>query len=255
MLTGGSTYGLASALGVMSWLEEHGIGNPGRGAIVPGTVGAVIYDLGNGRSDVRPTQEDGYSAAQSASSGPFDVGRVGVGTGATVGKWYKGTPGRGGFGTATTELPHGMIVSAFVVTNSLGDVVSASSEDTARSNQLPDPADDLRGLSGVMNIDRLAGADFDAPTPATTLAVVATNAAMNKAQLTRVAQLANHGLVRGVNPANLIGDGDTIFALSSHSGEQINVSGINPTTYTDTVGIGAADAVLRAVTNSVSFRC
>ncbi len=275
VLTGGSTYGLASLLGVMSWLEEHGIGNPARGAIVPGAVGAVVYDLGNGRSDIRPTQQDGYRAAQSASSGPFDVGRVGAGTGATVGKWYGGEPGRGGFGTATTELPHGMIVSAFVVTNSLGDVVAANGGDMARAGKLPNPVDDLRGLVGLMDIDRLANAehqtckdfsaclvrpgagvpqdtDFDAPIPATTLAVVATNAALNKVQLTRVAQLANHGVVRGVNPANLTGDGDVIFALSSHSGERIDVAGIASTTYTDAVGMGAADAVMRAAANSVA---
>jgi len=252
VLTGGSTYGLASVLGVMSWLEEHGIGNPARGAIVPGTVGAMVYDLGNGRSDIRPTQQDGYRAAQSASSGRFDVGRVGVGTGATVGKWYGGKPGRGGFGTATTELPHGMIVSAFVVTNSLGDVVAANGGDMARASKLPNPADDLRGLVGLMDFGRLANTDFDAPIPATTLAVVATNAALNKVQLTRVAQLANHGVVRGVNPANLTGDGDVIFALSSHSGERIEVAGIGPSTYTDAVGMGAADAVVRAVANSVA---
>ncbi|MGX1778604.1 P1 family peptidase [Nocardia brasiliensis] len=241
VLSGGSTYGLASVFGVMAWLEEHRIGHHARAGIIPGVTGAVIYDLGVGRKNVRPGFEDGYHAARHASSGPVEVGRVGVGTGATVGKWYRGRPGRGGFSCATVELPHEILVSAFVVANSLGDI-----GDDGRTN-LPDPGDDLRGLSAGMNPIQLSGHGFQPSSSATTLAVVVTNLALDNTELSRVARGAGHGLVRGMSPASLASDGDVVFALSSFGEHRLARPEVDPATLLDVVSIGAAEAVCRAV--------
>ncbi|MDQ3964340.1 MAG: P1 family peptidase, partial [Actinomycetota bacterium] len=87
LLTGGSAFGLAAAHGVVEWLEERGIGYETPIATVPIVPAAVVFDLGVGRSDVRPGPENGRAACEAATDGPVAVGRVGAGTGATVGKW------------------------------------------------------------------------------------------------------------------------------------------------------------------------
>src|SRR5476649_412592 len=83
VLTGGSTYGLESAFGVMEYLEEQGIGNQTRAGIIPGITGAIIFDIAVGNGKVRPTKQNGYTAAQNASYKHLKQGNVGVGTGAT----------------------------------------------------------------------------------------------------------------------------------------------------------------------------
>jgi L-aminopeptidase/D-esterase-like protein len=87
VLAGGSAFGLAAADGVVAWLEERGVGYRTRNAIVPIVPAAVIYDLGHGRSEVRPRAEHGRRASEDAVEGPVATGRVGAGAGATVGKW------------------------------------------------------------------------------------------------------------------------------------------------------------------------
>src|SRR4029077_10382864 len=109
-----------AAAGVMRWCEEHKIGFAFGGAIGPIVTGAVIFDLGIGRADVRPTSQSGYEAAGSAKSGPVSQGSVGVGTGATVAKllghesWLKG-----GVGTASEVLDEGIVVGALVAVNAV----------------------------------------------------------------------------------------------------------------------------------------
>jgi L-aminopeptidase/D-esterase-like protein len=233
VLTGGSTYGMASIHGVMQYLEQHGIGRRIGDILLPDATGAVIWDLNNGRADVRPTVQNGYDAAANARNDGVEVGRVGVGTGATTGKWYRGRVRRGGFAVATVELPHHMVVSAFAVTNALGDIGADGTQN------LPGPDDDLRSLRSSMQ-------------PATTHAVVATNVSLTKAQLTRVAKMATHGLVRSMFPATMASDGDVVFALSSLTGERLVFDDIDALTLVDTVGIGAAEAVRQACLSTVS---
>ncbi|HOV70378.1 MAG TPA: P1 family peptidase, partial [Clostridia bacterium] len=88
ILSGGSAYGLAAADGVMQYLEEAGVGFNTGHAIVPIVCSAVIYDLGVGSATVRPGAEEGRKAAHAASRNEKSQGRVGAGTGATVGKIY-----------------------------------------------------------------------------------------------------------------------------------------------------------------------
>lgn len=237
VLSGGSSYGLVSAFGTMRWLEENAIGTIFGTVRVPLVTGAVIFDLLRGRGDVRPTEANGYEAAANASSAEVGTGAVGVGTGATTGKWYRGKLRRGGFATSTIELPHGLIVSAFVVANAIGDVGGTGDP------VLPDPGDDLRHLDGVI--------ERPTSTPATTLAVIATNAALARPQLCRIASVGAQGFVRSTHPASLLSDGDTVFALSSLTGERLTPEGVSRNTLVDVVGIGAAEAVRRATLAAV----
>lgn len=201
LLTGGSAYGLAAAAGVMRYLEERGVGWRIRDVVVPRVVGAVIFDLLVGDGRVRPGPEAGYAACAAASEAPPAVGRVGAGCGATVGKLY-GDPRPGGVGTASLRVS-AVTVGALFVVNALGDVVE---EDGAVIDGAA-PAE-ARLLAGEVPTRGIPGAH-------TTIGVVATDAALTKAEATVLAQAAHDGLARAVRPAHLRMDGDTVFALAT----------------------------------------
>ena len=238
VLTGGSTYGLEAVLGAVQFLEENGIGTMTRAGILPAVAAAVIYDLGVGNGKIRPTKENGYEAASRASDSNLQQGNIGVGTGATSGKWIGGKKLKGGFGMAVTKLPIGIEVGAFVVTNSVGDATGLM------DHQLPDPKAYEGSLFGLMRSE-------DPQTTNTTLSVVATNAAMDKIQLMKVSELTHDGMARAIFPLHTMLDGDTVFALSSHSGERKEFQGLQRNTLTDLVGIAAQDAVANAIQNSL----
>jgi L-aminopeptidase/D-esterase-like protein len=246
VLTGGSTFGLESALGTMQYLEEHEIGYQTRAGIVPGITGAVIYDIGVGSSKVRPTKKDGYQTAKSADANNVTQGNIGVGIGATVGKWVSGIPMKGGFGIGVTEITEDVLVAAFAVTNAVGDVVnpktgkfySESGQQRLVNEAL---APELQRLNGLISVG---------PTN-TTLAVVATNVKLEKTQLMKVAELAHDGMARAIHPIHTNLDGDVIFAISSLTGEQKVLSNVHPSTCVDIVGLAAADALVKAINNSI----
>ena len=213
VLSGGSAFGLAAADGVMRYLDERGIGYRTRTARVPIVPAAILYDLGIGDPRVRPDADCGYQAAQTARDDGIEEGSVGAGAGATVGKLAG--PDRamkGGIGTALIELSDGLQVAALMAVNAVGDIY--------------DPATGTL-IAGVRSTDglRLAGARALLREPVagppdgenTTIGVVATNAALDKAQLAVVARMAHDGLARAVRPAHTPVDGDTIFALSTGS--------------------------------------
>ncbi len=242
VLSGGSSYGLESVYGVMQYLEEQEVGSRISTGVIPGITGAVIYDLEVGTSK-RPGKKEGYEAAKNASFEELGEGNIGVGTGATTGKWIAGKHVKGGFGMAEVELPYGILVCAFVVTNSVGDVINPQTEkfyadsggyDLSKKN-IPK---DLKSL--------IEGNPFN-----TTLAVIATNVKLERDQLLKVAELAHDGMARSVYPAHTMMDGDIIFALSSRSGERKNIPSISITTLTDLIGLGAADALTKAIKNSI----
>lgn len=245
VLTGGSSYGLESIFGVMQYLEEQGIGNQTRGGVVPGITGGVIYDLSVGSAKIRPTKENGYKAAADASYIIPQEGNVGIGTGATTGKWFYGKHLKGGFGIAEVHLPDDILVCAFVVTNSSGDVVNPTTGKfyydegnfDLGKHRLPD---DLKKFTQSSSIPLN-----------TTLAVVATNMAMNRNQLLKVAEIAQDGMARSIFPVHSTYDGDIVFATSSHSGERRTIPGVAETIITDVVGLGAADALAKAVKSSI----
>lgn len=123
MLSGGSAFGLDSATGVVRYLEEKGIGFDVRVARVPIVPAAILFDLGIGRSDVRPDAEMGYQACHNASADPPAEGNAGAGMGATVGKILgMKSAVKGGIGSASIDLGRGTVVGAIVAVNTFADV-------------------------------------------------------------------------------------------------------------------------------------
>lgn len=239
-LSGGSAFGLDVATGVRKYLYEKKIGFPTRAANVPIVPGAILYDLSvGGKPEIWPTADCGYRAAQAASDGPVAEGNVGAGAGATIGKsGGGGGPMKSGIGTASITMPDGLIVSALVAVNAVGDIIDpATGKVVAGVRTL-----DGKGLADSRRILR-AGQPLSAqPGQNTTIGVVATNARLTKVEATKVAQMAHDGLARAIYPAHTMGDGDTIFAIATGSIGNNDVSRIG--------ALGAemiADAIVRAV--------
>lgn len=195
VLTGGSAFGLASADGVMGWLEAQGRGFETRAGVVPIVVAMGLFDLGVGDGSVRPGPAEGRQAAESASGGTVATGLVGAGTGATVGKWA-GSDGAepGGLVTATVTAGD-VVVSALVAVNAVGWV-----DDGQRVDDPGPPA-------------RSSETDVDAE--ATTIGIVATNARADKLGCHLLARAAHDGLARAIVPAHTAGDGDAFVAVST----------------------------------------
>ncbi len=246
VLTGGSLYGLESSFGVMQFLEESDIGYQTRAGLVPLVTGAVIFDLAVGDGKVRPIKTNGYDAARQASDLMLEQGNIGVGTGATVGKWALGRPMKGGFGMDVCILGEDILVAAFVVTNAVGDVVNPKTgEFYSQSGQYCQMIDDFTPRPG-----RLNGLMSLAPTN-TTLAVVATNIALEKTHLMKVAEQAHNGMARAIHPIHTNMDGDVVFALSSLSGERRKLLASKTITTVDLISLAAADAMTKAINNSI----
>jgi len=207
-LTGGSAYGLAAAHGVMAYLEERSVGfKVGLAAshVVPIVPAAVIFDLGRGGAFCnRPDESFGRRAAAAARARPFANGAIGAGTGARA----RGL--QGGVGTASTVLPNGVVVSALAVVNSAGTVI--------------DPVTGLPWMPGATRLRAPSAADrralrthLDQATPPlnTTIGVVATTAALSKAECNKLASVAHDGLARAIRPVHSMLDGDSIFGVST----------------------------------------
>ena len=250
VLTGGSAYGLDAASGVMAWLEEQGRGvrvgvDPAH--VVPVVPAACVFDLGRGGDfRARPDAATGRAAVEAAAASEIGArvreGCVGAGTGAAVG------PMKGGVGTASTVLGSGITVAALVVANAAG---SATDPETGvlygeffqgRVNY-PEPHihEAARG--------RLAesAAKNALPPLNTTLAVVATDAELSKAQAQKLAGTAHDGIARAVRPVHLLNDGDTVFTLAT--GEH-PLAAENPLALNEILAAGA-DLVTRAIVRAV----
>lgn len=203
LLAGGSAFGLDAAGGAMRWLEAQGRGYDTGFARVPIVGSAVLYDLGCGRSDVRPDADMGWSACESAGKS-CPQGSVGAGTGATVGKLAPGAaPAKCGVGTASLPLPSGATLGALAVVNAAGDVFDPNSGEL---------------LAGVRALDAFLGGGEGAPNTFpgnTTLGVIATDARLTHEQAHRLALLAHDGFARAIRPVHLPVDGDTVFAAST----------------------------------------
>ncbi len=196
VFSGGSAFGLGTVDGVMREMEALGLGVPTPAGSVPIVPGAIIYDLANGRSDVRPTAEDGAAAFLARSSAPVETGRVGAGTGATINKWA-GIDGIAPAGLGSFAMSVGdATVGALVVLNAVGDVVDGDLYDRS------DPSADL-----------VPGLTLDVAQN-TTLIAVATNAGIkDRNELRRVAIRAHDALGALVVPAHTRYDGDTAFVV------------------------------------------
>ena len=215
LFTGGSAYGLGAADGVMRWLRERGRGLPvGPLGTIPIVPTAVIFDLGNaGKPLGWPGPDDGYRACEAAGE-EFAEGAIGAGTGATVGKAAgidKMMPAGVGTWAARAEGSD-VVVGVLVVANAVGDVRDARGEIIAGARG-PDGRfiDSMRYLAN-------GGAPFGDPerlTRNTTLAVIATNAVLDRVQLEALAEAGSDALARRITPYGTLYDGDVVFAVST----------------------------------------
>ena len=244
VLAGGSAYGLEAAAGVMRWLEEQGkgypVGNATTQALVPIVPAAVIFDLLVGSATVRPSAHYGYRAAQNLKGGTVAQGVVGVGTGARNGGL------KGGVGTASLELPSGLVVGAIVAANAHGRAHDpVSGEIYARfleqngEFKLKHPP---RPWSAPDYTDVFADAFVRGNT---VIGCVATNARLSKAQAQKVAQMAHDGIARAIFPAHTMFDGDVIFCLATG---EVDIEG---PAELSRLGAVAADVFARALVHGL----
>lgn len=227
VLTGGSAFGLATAGGVERYLEERGIGSEIGPVLVPTVAAAVIFDLGVGDPSRRPGVEEGYAACVAAGL-EVPEGRVGAGAGATVAKmWGPERAAPGGLGSWAVR-EGGLVVGSLFVVNAVGEVIGEDGEVIVGPRLEPgERREDL--------VDQLR------PSGNTTLGVVATNAALSKADARRLAGVAHEALDVAIRPAHTIYDGDTVFTLATQ--------GVDATF--DEVGRLAEPAVTTAIRRAV----
>jgi len=236
LLTGGSAFGLDAASGIMRYLEERGIGFDAGVARVPLVPAAAIFDLSFGSATIRPDAAAGYRACERASNEAVAQGTVGAGTGATVGKMAgPDFMMKGGLGSASMQLADGSIVGAIVAVNALGDIIDPGTQHI---------------IAGARNPD---GSGFVSANPFgnTTIAVVATSAALTREQANKMAQMAHNGLAQAIRPAHTMFDGDTVFALAlGPTSQQLH----NPqlaAAHISAIGAAAATTVARAIVKAV----
>lgn len=253
-LSGGSAFGLSAADGVMRWLRERGRGVAIADVIVPIVPTAILFDLLNGGAkawDWPPYRELAYEATDMASR-DFRLGNTGAGLGAKAGNL------KGGLGSASAVDPSsGLQVGALVAVNArgyttMGDMAQFWAwplEQDGEFGGLPPPP---RGLGLPVSHSRadlthdpadLARSD---PRANTTIAVVATNARLDKASAERVAVMAQDGLARSIRPVHTPQDGDTVFAIATGKCDLA----VDPLALAE-LGTLAADCLARAVARGV----
>jgi L-aminopeptidase/D-esterase-like protein len=238
LLSGGSAFGLEAAAGVRRYLAGRKVGYAFGGQTIPIVPGAILFDLGIGKTNVHPNAAMGEAAAAAATTDDVKEGCVGAGTGATVGKLFGLSRAmKGGIGSYTVALPGGVLVSALVAVNAVGDVrdpatgkIVAGARVNAASHEFVDSE------SAMLHGTAIGGTSGN-----TTLAVVVTNAAVTKVQANKLAQFASLGMARTIYPVNTMADGDIVFALS-HGGLQADIN---------TLGVAAAQAVAQSILRAV----
>jgi D-aminopeptidase len=210
VLSGGSAFGLDAASGVMAALRRQGRGFVARGQAVPIVPAAILFDLANGGAkdwDASPYPALG-EAAFAAAAEDFAIGSVGAGTGTLTATL------KGGLGSASAVLDNGTTVGALVAVNAIGEVTY---DDGRHFWAAPFEIGAEFGGHGPAPMGppprmRLKGMDEGV---ATTIAIVATDALLTKAQARRVAVAAHNGIARAIVPAHTMLDGDLVFAVST----------------------------------------
>ena len=239
VLTGGSAFGLATVQGVMRYLRQRNCGFRTEYGVVPIVSGAVIFDLGLNKGENLPDADMGYHACENSSREGAEQGCVGAGTGATVGKLFGLERAmKSGQGFASLTSPGRLKVWALAVVNAFGDVRNHENGELLAGVRTEDGRQLANAAASLVELETLGG--FSETN--TVLGVVATNAKLTKAELTRVAQMAQDGIARAVVPSHTLYDGDTIFALSTGSHRRVEVT---------VVGALAAHLMAKAIVNGV----
>lgn len=241
-LSGGSAFGLDTASGVQAWLAEQGRGFPVRTARVPIVPGAILFDLLSGGDKkwgrFPPYRDLGYAAAAGASQ-DFALGSAGAGLGATIVNL------KGGIGSASAMTPDGITIGAIAAVNAAGSVTMGSGPYFWAGAFEIGQEFGGRGWPSPLPPDAL-----DAPTKgslqSTTLAVIATDAILSKAQAKRLAIMAQTGLVRAVYPVHTPLDGDVVFAAATGKKKLAD-----PLLSLSALGALAANVLARAIARGV----
>lgn len=244
VLSGGSAYGLAASDGVMTCLEDNGIGYDTGIAKVPLVCQSCIFDLGYGSSTQRPNSDMGYKACLEALQRSVSTtGNIGAGTGATVGKIcgmkQAEKSGLGMYAVKTGEL----FMAAIVVVNALGDIFD------------PSTGKKIAGLKNATRDSYLDTKDMfynfmkprDLFTGNTTIGAVITNAAFSKAELTKIASMTRNAYARCINPVGTMADGDTIYAASTADRSSSNALKVD----INFAGILAEEVMEKAIANAI----
>jgi len=245
VFAGGSAFGLDAASGVMCWLEERGVGFDAGAARIPIVPAAILFDLAIGDAARRPDAAMGYQAASAARSGPVAEGSAG----ATLGKLFgMGQAMKAGIGCWAEECAGArggtVRVAALAAVNAFGDVrdpatgrLLAGTRAAPGSRELLDTAAALRRGQAPAGFGRPA-----TPAGNTVLVAVATDAALDRIALQRVAVMASAGMARALSPAFTRFDGDVVFALSCGDAQAA----------VEAVGAAAAEAVANAIVRGVT---
>jgi D-aminopeptidase len=243
VLSGGSAFGLDAASGVVAGLRAVGRGFRVHDAQIPLVPAAILFDLLNGgdKSWIDNPYPALGRAALGAASDQFDLGSVGAGTGALTATL------KGGLGSASLTLPDGVTVGALVAVNPVGAVTTQGEQHfwaapfEINSEFGGHGPDGRSGLGRVL--DNRKAAAF-AERANTTIAIVATDARLDKAQAKRVATAAHDGIGRAIVPAHTPGDGDLIFAAATGFFEVADAA-------VSTIGHAAALCLSRAIARGV----
>lgn len=246
VLSGGSVFGLDAASGVVQCLVEKNIGFQTSDRSVPIVPAAVLYDLSVGDdSYVVPDAASGYSACRSATNSRVVEGNVGAGTGATIGKLFGMDHAmKAGLGSTSLRVQDPITnatitVGAIVAVNAAGDVYKngrlIAGARTLDGKYLLNTVQTLFGIGANINSISAFGT-------ATTIACVATDAKLTKAQAKKVSQMAHDGFARAINPVHTMFDGDIIFTLAT---------GVHPVSNVNLIGIMAAETIERAIVRAV----
>ena len=201
VISGGSAFGLSSAIGVVEFLEESGIGFPTAQGAVPIVVGMSLYDLGIGSSSIRPGAHEGRIACLDGENTEIETGRIGAGAGATTGNWRgKENLSYGGIGIASAEV-EGVIVCSLFAVNPAGDVIDEKIAESfiKESFELSKERENIE-TTELMN---------------TTLGVVMTNLSLTKSECYLLSQSSHDGIARSIFPAHTRMDGDAVVAVST----------------------------------------
>ncbi|HEY6981847.1 P1 family peptidase [Reyranella sp.] len=253
-LSGGSAFGLSAADGVMRWLRERGRGVAIGEIVVPIVPTAILFDLlngGNKQWDWPPYRELGYQASGRAAR-DFALGNAGAGMGAKAGHL------KGGLGSASAVDPQsGLQIGALVAVNArgyatMGDMPHFWAWALEQEGEFGGLGPPPHGVGLTVSHARTdpshdpADATRDDPRANTTIAVVATNARLDKSAAQRLAIMAQDGLARSIRPVHTPQDGDTVFAIATGRHDL----GVDPLALGE-IGTLAADCLARAVARGV----
>ncbi len=226
VLAGGSAFGLEASCGVMEELSRREIGFPLEGAFVPLVCSACLFDLGVGSHD-HPDKAMGAQAARTAfSDGELAEGNVGAGTGCSAGKLLGGSRAtKTGFAFAVIRVGD-LVVGALAAVNALGNVrnpeggwLAGARDENERfidpDTLIASACENTAKETGCTGSSDAGSTPAGAPSMNTTLGIVVTNAALTKAQATKVSSLVHDAYAHAIHPVHTSLDGDTVFTFAS----------------------------------------